>query len=200
MHYLDLQLRDSATASDIQTALLTAVHAINSDSTESPRLTIAFPGWKDAQFSSGRCVAEGGTGSTFRIFGQPAQLELVFKSPRVQLAMTCALLTAEPVKPVPSDTSWVRFVRERAKDRRSSPSALRRLQRRAASRGEVRGMDLLPRMPTERAYQKIAYQSASTEQAFEFRIACDSDDTVQAWAQSFSTYGLATGAGGVPSF
>lgn len=201
MRYIDFTLLDESTAQDILGKLLTSVHAINLETPESQRISVAFPGWEAPEFYYGRMTEEGTTGNVLRMFGTAAQLEQILERKDVQLALHCTLLQHSAIEGVPLHAKWVRFVRERAKDRRTNPSALRRRQRRAEARGETVGLEPLPRMETERPFHAIPYESGSNGQVFEFRIAKDTRDGAPTdWATSFSTFGMATSTGGVPCF
>jgi CRISPR-associated protein (Cas_Csy4) len=121
-HYLDIMIRTPAIAHDLFARLVMVTHR---HIKRGDALAIAWPDWSDTR---------GEFGFLFRVFGAAQALDRYRQA--IQPLQDAALVRVFPSAAVPMVTKQVVFFRDRSLDR-FSPSAARRLARRASQRGEV---------------------------------------------------------------
>lgn len=121
-HYTDLMIREGSVAHDLHARMLLAAHhAI----TKGSSLAVAWPDWRDRP---------GEFGFLFRVLGNETALANYLDIVRPLDAAGLVRIYAPQC--VPDGSDRVRFLRDRSHDK-LSPSAVRRLTRRAVERGVV---------------------------------------------------------------
>ena len=121
-HYVDLMIREGGVAHELHARLLLALHYKVAGGAA---LAASWPDWRDQP---------GEFGLLFRVFGNEAHLKEYLEV--VAPLVTAGLIRVFAVTPVPDTSAKVCFSRDRSHDA-VSPSAARRLARRASDRGEV---------------------------------------------------------------
>lgn len=151
-HFIDIRAAKPGILYDLYGRVMMAVH---SSITEGAVLAIDWPQWQDQ---------EGRFGFVMRVLGTP---EGLFKAlMKLTKLIEHQLLSCSELKTVPEDAKpqWM-FVRERASSR-FTPAYRRRLERRAAERGQPKQVPVGER----KASHYLPMQSRSSQQAFALGI------------------------------
>jgi CRISPR-associated endoribonuclease Cas6/Csy4 subtype I-F len=156
-HYVDLMIREGTVAHELHARLLLAVHQ---KVAAGETLAVTWPDWRSRP---------GEFGLIFRVFGSEEHLASYLKT--VGPLSVAELMRFYPVLPVPETSSVVRFVRDRSHDK-LSPTAARRLARRAAERGEI-WQSTHNGKPREAGDHYLTIPSSSQQQVFRFYILRD---------------------------
>jgi len=148
-HYIDLT-PEGAVTYEVFARVLKGVHLAN---VEEHALAVDWPEWQPIR---------GQFGSTMRVLGTAEGLEHLLG--RLAPLITHSLLKcSEGVKQIPASATGTHWYRRDRKADKSTPSHNRRLERRAAARGEVY---VPPRVPRSPALHALRLQSESTGQSY----------------------------------
>lgn len=165
---MDVMLRSLEIAHDLHARLLIAIHYRIQAGDE---LAVSWPDWKNngGQF-----------GFVFRVFGNEDALGEYAKV--IDTLKKHELIRMFPCLPVPAHTSKVVFARDRERDK-FSPSATRRMEKRAQQRGEI----FVPNAPPTKVCHFLTVLSASSSQKFCMYVRRDVEGREQ---ESGNQYGL----------
>jgi CRISPR-associated endoribonuclease Cas6/Csy4 subtype I-F len=163
-------LRDNFTLAQV----LSAIHSTNRKTRQltsnSYPLGISFPYWIDPKFHATKMLGFGSTGPVIRVLSESKSTLQSFSESSVLLRLhSIGDSSATSIDAVPTQISyWASF--QRASDAESlSPSHIKRLEKRAMSRGEA---SIQNRTKTEGpdlrkvGYLKVPLKSESTNQSF----------------------------------
>lgn len=148
-HYIDL-VPKGGIAYEVFARVLKGVHLAN---VEEHALSVDWPEWRPVRGQFGR---------TMRVLGAAAGLEHLLE--RIAPLLASDLLKCpEGITPVPDDAKGTHWYRRDRKADKNTPSHNRRLERRAALRGETYVPPSIPRSP---ALHALRLQSESTGQSY----------------------------------
>jgi CRISPR-associated endoribonuclease Cas6/Csy4 subtype I-F len=174
IHFIDIamhgDLRDNFTLSQV----LAAIHSTNRKARRlaenSYPLGIAFPSWIDPKFHATKMLGFGTTGPIIRVLSESNVALFEFSENPILLRLhSIGECSATAIEAVPNQINyWASF--QRASDAESlTPSHIKRLERRALSRGEnPKGSNNRAAETSFRAtgFLKIPLKSESTNQTF----------------------------------